>query len=150
MIHRLFEACSDSAAAPWGMLETLGEIISGRPDIFGAFTRHLLNYMGDESTQVQVMWALSKIAEKRPDLIRETPFFNLFHFLKHPKPEMRGLVVQLLGRIRAKEVSMQLMELSNDTETLIIWEDRKPVEHTVAELVQVALKQISEGEKDDK
>jgi hypothetical protein len=149
LIHRLFEVCSDSAAAPWGMLETLGEVISGRPDIFGAFTRHLLNYMGDESTQVQVVWALSKIAEKRPDLIRETPFFNLFHFLNHPNPEMRGLVVQLLGRIRAKEVSMQLMELSDDQETLIIWENRKPVEHTVSELVHVALKQISEGDKKD-
>lgn len=147
LIHRLFEACSDSAAAPWGMIETLGEVISGRPDIFGAFTRHLLNYMGDESTQVQVVWALSKIAAKRPDLIRETPFFNLFHFLQHPEPEMRGLVVQLLGRIRAKEVSLQLMELGSDQERLIIWEDRSPVEYTIAELVQVALQQIQEGDK---
>ncbi len=143
LIHRLFEACSDSAAAPWGMIETLGEVIAGRPDIFGAFTRHLLNYMGDESTQVQVVWALSKIAEKRPDLIRETPFFNLFHFLKHPNAAMRGHVVQLLGRIRANEVSMQLMELSNDQEELIIWEEGKAVTHTVSELVQIALQQIS-------
>jgi len=146
LLHRLFEACSDSAAAPWGMIETLGEVISGRPDVFGAFTRHLLNYMGDDSTQIQVVWALSKIAAKRPDLIRETPFFNLFHFLKHPNPEMRGLVVQLLGRIRAKEVSLQLMELSDDQEKLVIWENRKPVEYTIAELVTVALKQISEGD----
>ncbi len=143
LIHRLFEACSDSAAAPWGMIETLGEIIAGRPDIFGAFTRHLLNYMGDESTQVQVVWALSKIAEKRPDLIRETPFFNLFHFLEHSKAAMRGNVVQLLGRIRAKEASMQLMELSNDQEELFIWEEGKAVPYKVYELVQVALKQIS-------
>ncbi len=146
LIHRLFEVCSDSAAAPWGMIETLGEVIAGRPDVFGAFTRHLLNYMGDESTQVQVVWALSKIAAKRPDLIRETPFFNLFHFLSHPNPQMRGHVVQLLGRIRANEVSMQLMELSNDQEKLIIWEEKNPVEYTIAELVQVALKQISEGD----
>ncbi len=102
--------------------------------------------MGDESTQVQVVWALSKIAEKRPDLIRETPFFNLFHFLKHPKPEMRGIVVQMLGRIRAKEVSMQLMELSDDQEILVTWENGKAVEYTVSELVEVALKQISEGD----
>lgn len=146
LIHRLFEACSDSAAAPWGMIETLGEVIAGRPDIFGAFTRHLLNYMGDDSTRDQVLWALSRIAAKRPDLIRETPFFNLFHFLKHPKPETRGHVVQILGRIRAKEVSMQLMELSNDQETLVVWDEGKPVVHTVSELVQVALEQISSSE----
>ncbi|MCF8055391.1 MAG: PBS lyase [Desulfocapsa sp.] len=146
LLHRLFEACSDSAAAPWGMLETLGEVIAARPDIFGAFTRHLLNYMGDESTQVQVVWALSKIAETRPDLIRDTPFFNLFHFLKHPKPEMRGLVAQLLGRIRAKEVSMQLMALSDDQEELTIWIEGKAEKHTVSELVKVALRQISRTE----
>ncbi len=146
LIHRLFEACSDSAATPWGMVETLGEIIAARTDIFGAFTRHLLNYMGDASTQMQVVWALSKIAEKRPDLIRETPFFNLFHFLTHPDPAMRGLVVQLLGRIRATEVTMQLMELSDDHETLIIWNEGRPEEHTVSELVKVALGQIREGE----
>lgn len=149
LIHRLFEACSDSAAAPWGMIETLGEVISGRPDIFGAFARHLLNYMGDPSTQVQVVWALSKIAAKRPDLIRETPFFKLFHFLKHPKPEMRGHVVQLLGRIRATEVSMQLLELSDDQETLQIWEEGKAVSYSVAELVQTALQQISSAERSD-
>ena len=149
LLHRLFSAIGDSAATPWGMIETLGEVIAERPDIFGAFTRHLLNYMGDDSTQVQVVWALSRIAEKRPDLIRETPFFNLFHFLKHPKPEMRGLVVQLLGRIRAKEVSMQLLERSNDNETLIIWEAGKPTEYTVSELVQVALEQINAGDKEN-
>ena len=149
LLHRLFEACSDSAAAPWGMIETLGEVIAARPDIFGAFNRHLLNYMGDESTQVQVVWSLSKIAETRPDLIRETPFFNLFHFLKHPNPAMRGLVAQLLGRIRATEVVMQLKELSDDDEKLIIWEQGTAKEYTVSELVKTALAQISEGEKEN-
>lgn len=146
LIHRLFEATSDSAAAPWGMIETIGEVIGERPDIFGAFTRYLLNYMGAESTQEQVLQALSKIAEVRPDLIRETPFFNLFHFLKHPKPEMRGLVVQILGRIRATEVTMQLFELSSDNEKLTLWEAGKPKEYTVSELVQVALGQIKAGD----
>ncbi len=147
LVHRLFEACSDSAAAPWGMIETLGEILSGRPDIFGAFCRHLLNYMGDESTQIQVIWALSKLAEKRPDLIRDTPFLTLFHFLTHPKAELRGHVAQLLGRIRAKEASMQLMALSGDNEKLIIWNAGEAEEHTVSELVKEALRLISDGDK---
>ncbi len=148
LLHRLFEACSDSAAAPWGMIETLGEVIAARPDIFGAFNRHLLNYMGDASTQVQVVWALAKIAETRPDLIRETPFFNLFHFLKHPNPAMRGLVAQLLGRIRATEVTMQLMELSSDEAELEIWEKGVAEKYRVCDLVKTALAQISEGDKD--
>lgn len=143
LIHRLFEACSDSAAAPWGMIETIGEIIAGRPDIFGAFCRHLLNYMGDESTQVQVIWALSQIAEKRPDLIRDTPFLTLFHFLNHPNPQMRGLVAQLLGRIRAKEATMQLMALSGDDTQVEIWNNGKKEAHSISELVKEALTNLS-------
>ncbi len=103
--------------------------------------------MGDESTQVQVLWALSKLAGKRPDLIRDTPFLTLFHFLTHPKAEVRGLVAQLLGRIRANEATMQLMALSDDNEKLIIWNAGKAEEHTVSELVKEALTNISNGDK---
>ncbi|MBA3006063.1 MAG: HEAT repeat domain-containing protein [Proteobacteria bacterium] len=146
LIHRLFEACSDSAATPWGMVETLGEIISGRTDIFGAFTRHLLNYMGDSSTQIQVIWALNKIARVRPDLIRETPFFNLFHFMSHPNPAMRGQVARLLGRIKATEAAIQLMALTEDMAELSIWEDAKCVNYTVSALAREAVARINEGD----
>jgi hypothetical protein len=146
LLHRLFEACSDSAATPWGMVETLGEIIAARPDIFGAFTRHLLNYMGDASTQSQVVRALSKIAKTRPDLIRETPFYNLFHFLNHPDPLMRGQVARLLGRIRATEAALQLMALKDDMAELSIWEDEKWSTYTVSALAREAVTRIYEEE----
>jgi len=146
LLHRLFEACSDSAATPWGMVETLGEVIAGRPDIFGAFTRHLLNYMGEPSTQNQVVWALSKIARVRPDLIRATPFYNLFHFLNHPDPVMRGQVARLLGRIRATEAALQLMALSDDMAELSIWEDTEMKTYTVSALAREAVARIHEGE----
>lgn len=146
LLHRLFEACSDSAATPWGMVETLGEVIAGRPDIFGAFTRHLLNYMGDSSTQLQVIWALSKIAQRRPDLIRETTFFNLFHFLNHPDPAMRGQVARLMGRIRATEVALQLMALNDDLGELSIWEDAKYNHYTVSALAREAVARIHGGD----
>lgn len=142
LLHRLFEACSDSAAANWGMVETLGAVIAERPDIFGAFAKHLLNYLGDDSTQMQVVWALGEIAKSRPDLIRETPFFNLFHFLQHPKPEVRGHIARLLGRIKAKEAAIQLMGLNGDAAQLTVWEDGKPVATTVAEQAAQAIQAI--------
>jgi len=142
LLHRMFEACSDSAAANWGMVETIGSIIAERPDIFGAFTRHLLNYLGDDSTQVQVIWALSEIAATRPDLIRDTPFFNLFHFLKHPRAEVRGQIARLFGNIKATEVSLQLMGLNNDMEPLMIWQDGQWLETNVAQEAAKAVKAI--------
>lgn len=104
LLHRLFEACSDSAAAPWGMIESLGFVIAARPDIFGAFTKHLFNYVHDDSTLEQTLWALGYIAMRRPDLLREAPFYSLLPFLGHPLGAVRGMMVRLLGAISATEV----------------------------------------------
>ena len=145
LVHRLFEACSDSAATPWGMVETVGSIISLRADIFGAFTRHLLNYLGDPSTQNQTLWALGEIAATRPDLIRDTPFYNLFHFLQHPKAQIRGQVARLMGRIKATEATMQLMELGGDTGEFWYCANGQLVSSTVAEAARTAL-QVIQGE----
>jgi hypothetical protein len=145
LLHRMFEACSDSAATPWGMVETIGYVISLRTDIFGAFTRHLLNYLGDPSTQNQTLWALTEIAGTRPDLIRDTPFYNLFHFLQHPEAQVRGQVARLLGRIKATEVTIQLMELSADQREFWYYTDGKLVSSTVAEAASTAL-QVIQGE----
>jgi hypothetical protein len=145
LLHRLFEACSDSAATPWGMVETIGYVISLRTDIFGAFTRHLLNYISEPSTQNQTLWALAEIADKRPDLIRDTPFYNLFHFLQHPKPQVRGQVARLMGRIKAKEATLQLMQLGTDNEEFWYCTDGKLVSSTVAEAARSAL-QVIQGE----
>jgi len=145
LLHRLFEACNDSAATHWGMVETLGSVIAGRPDIFGAFTRYLLNFMGQDTTRVQVIWALGEIAETRPDLIRDTPFFNLFHFLQHPDAAVRGHVARLLGRINAAEATMQIMAVSGDDRELEVWDKGRMVRTTVAAEAQKALAAIQEG-----
>lgn len=149
LLHRMFEACSDSAATPWGMVETIGYVIALRTDIFGAFTRHLLNYIGDSSTQNQTLWALAEIADKRPDLIRDTPFYNLFHFLQHPEAQVRGQVARLMGRIKATEVAIQLMELGTDQEEFWYCKDGILVSSTVAEAASAALQVIQGENKND-
>jgi len=147
LVHRLFEACSDSAATPWGMIETIGSVIAARPDIFGAFTRHLLGFVSADSTRVQVIWSLAEIAETRPDLVRETPFFSMFHFLNHPDADVRGQLARLLGRITATEASIQLMGLSQDNAELTIWEQGLPLKTTVAEQAAKAINKIQESKE---
>ena len=149
LLHRMYEACSDSAATPWGMLEAIGYIISMRPDIFGAFTRYLLNHVGDTSTQNQALWALAEIAAVRPDLIRDTPFYNLFHFLNHPEAQIRGQVVRLFGRIRANEVSMQLMQLGTDDEVFEFCSEGGMVSQTIAKAAGEALQLIQKGVRNE-
>lgn len=134
LLHRLFEACADSAATSWGMVEAIGAIIAARPDIYGAFTRHLFNYMGDPGTREAVLWGLGEIAAVRPKLVRQTPFYSLFPVLGHSDPVLRGLTLRLLGRIGAREAGLQMLSLQHDASPITIYEQGRPVDTTVAEL----------------
>ena len=146
LLHRLFEAASDSASTSWGMVETIGAIVAARPDIYGAFTRHLLNFMGDRSTQAAVIWALGEIATTRPDLVRKTPFYATFHFLGHDDPRIRGLTARLLGHIRASEAAIQLMGLGGDDAEFTWYDQGRPARATVSAMVREALARIQDRE----
>jgi len=150
LLHRLFEACSDSAASSWGMVEAIGAIIAARPDIYGAFTRHLFNFMGDPATREAVLWGLGEIAATRPDLIRKTPFYSLFPVLNHENPVLRGLTLRLLGRIRAKEAGFQMLGLQHDATPITIYEQGVPLATTVADLSGQATRTIHEEDPDGK
>ncbi|MDG4474767.1 DVU0298 family protein [Thiovibrio frasassiensis] len=142
LLHRLFEACSDSAAAHWGLVESIGSIIAARADIYGAFARHLLMHRGVPTTRVQVLWALGTLAEKRPDIVRATPFYSLFPFVNHPEAITRGHAVRLFGRITATEVKSEIEKLTGDEAELTIYEQGQPIRITVAELAKEALARL--------
>ena len=145
MLHLLFEACADSASSNWGAVESIGSIIAERPDIYGSFTRHLLAYIGDPSTRVQVLWALGSIAEKRPDLIRQTSFYQLIGLLDSPVIAVKGHMLRLLGRLEAKEVAARIRMLQDNTEQLTIYENGLPVRTDIGTLAREALQRIEEA-----
>lgn len=139
LLHRMYEACTDSAASHWGLLESIGSIIAARSDLFGAFTRHLLMFRNTDSSRDQVLWALGAIAAKRPDLVRSTPFYSLFPMVNHPSPLTRGLAVRLFGMINAQEVESSITELIDDSADLIFYDEGKPVSATVGALARKAI-----------
>ena len=147
LLHRLFEACTDSAATSWGMVETIGSIIAARPDIYGAFTRHLFNFMGDPGTREAVLWGLGEIAASKPQLVRQTPFYSLFPVLGHSDPVLRGLTLRLLGRIMAREAGLQMLPLQHDSSPVTIYEQGQPVRTTVAELYAEATRIMHKEER---
>jgi len=147
LLHRLYEACSDSAATHWGLLESIGSIIAARPDIYGGFARHLLMYRGVSSSRVQVLWALGTIAEKRPDLVRATPFYSLFPFVDHEDSNTRGHAIRLFGRILATEVENEISKRLTDEATVTIYEKGKAVMTTVADLAREALMNLQKNKR---
>lgn len=143
LLHRLFEASSDSAASHWGLVETMGAIIAARPDIYGGFTRHLLRYVNHVSTRSQVLWALGSIAASKPELIRETPYYQMANLLKDPDPLVRALTIRVLDRITAAEFHSQLANLVDDQQPVTIYEAGRPQQTTVGDLAATALNNVS-------
>ncbi|MFC1837798.1 DVU0298 family protein [Thermodesulfobacteriota bacterium] len=142
LLHQLFEACSDSASANWGSVESIGFIIAERPDIYGSFTRHLLAYIGDSSTRVQVLWALGAIAEKRPELIRNTSFYQLIGLLDSQEAGVKGHMLKILGHLKAKEVESKIRMLGEDETPVTIYEKGLPVHTDIGTLAKEALQMI--------
>ena len=149
LLHRMFEACSDSAATHWGMIETIGYVISLRPDIFGAFTRYLFNYLGEESSRDATLWALAEIAVDRPDLVRDLPFYRLLPLLQHPSAETRGHTARLMGLIKATEASVQMLQLAGDNETFTYCVKGRMISSTVGEMAAMALGAIRGGDENE-
>jgi len=148
LLHRLFEACADSASANWGAVETIGSVIAGRPDIFGSFTRHLFNFLSDEVMRIHVMWAFGTIAEQSPEVIRKLPVYHLFGFLASPDPVLRGCTLRLLGRIRAQEVVSHIEDMVADQSAVVIYEQGRPVATTIGRLAQEAVALIRASGKE--
>ncbi len=142
LLHRLFEAVADSAAASWGLIEAIGSIISARPDIYGAFGRHLLPYLGHESTRNEVLWGLGSLARSRADLIRAMPYYQIFNFLASTNPITRGLCLRLIGNMRATEVSDRVKSLVDDESEIVIHEKGLPLKTTVAAMARGAIAAI--------
>ena len=142
LLHRLFEACTDSAAAHWGLLETVGAIIAARPDIFGGFAKHLLMFRTSTDSHIQVLWGLGSIAAKRPELIKNMQYYSLFKFIEHPNVTVKGHAIRLFGALGAQEVRSQIEPYLNDHSPLIVYEQGLPQPTSLALLARAALAAI--------
>lgn len=147
LLHRMYESCSDSASTHWGLLEAIGAIIAARPDVYGGFARHLLMFRNADSSKLQVLWAMGTIAEKRPDIVRNTPFYSLFHFINDDDPTLRGHAARLFGRINAAEVISEIERLTNDTAELTVYEEGLPHKTTVGDLAKEALSNMNKSKE---
>jgi hypothetical protein len=139
MLHRMYEACSDSASTHWGLIETIGSVIAARPDIYGAFTRHILMYRGVPSSRVHALWALGTIAETSPAVVSSTPVYSVVEYISHPDSFTRGHAIRLFGRLNATEVKSEIEQQADDPAEVTVYEKGLPVHTTVGTLAKEAL-----------
>ncbi len=138
LLQRLFTAISDTAASSWGSLDAIGEIISNRPEQFAGYMPQLYPFARDRALLAEVLRALGKIGEKRPDLIRK----NAFHFiplLQDPDSEIRGYAAILLGNLGVHEAREDLTRLKDDSMGMEIYRQGRLEKQTIGHLASEAL-----------
>ncbi len=114
LVRSLLSSSSDSAQFTLGTLESVGEIIRQVPNPYGSFVRHLLGYIAEPTRQASVLWAIGRIGEKHPHLVKSQSFFAIFDLLESLDPSVRGHAVWALGNLRASEAFSRLSRLSDD------------------------------------
>ncbi|MEA3385411.1 MAG: HEAT repeat domain-containing protein [Thermodesulfobacteriota bacterium] len=142
LVRRLLLASGDSAATNWGSIETLGEIIRAQPKIYGSFLPHILGFINDPPSCPAVLWAIGRIGELHPRVVRSSEFFALFALLKNPEPKIRGLAVWVFGCMKAKEALKAIQGMMDDTGEFRFFDGQSIIYKTVGELASEAVERI--------
>jgi hypothetical protein len=142
LLYRLLYSSADSAASAWGALEAAGAIISNSPDLFGEFSKPLLQFLGNKTLSKEASWAIGKIASKKPDLVKYA-FSLLCLSLKNEDPTLRGYAAWALGELGNQEAKQELKKVKTDNQHLFIYQQGQLKEKTVAQLAIEAIKKLN-------
>ncbi len=143
LVRRLVYAVNDSAAASWGAVETICEIIRNNPRIFAPFLTQALSYLSDENSRKAVLWGIGRINEKEPDLIKNAPYYSIYNLIKSDDPEVRGLTLFALGKLSLRISFDDMKKLQKDIETFEFFDGKELIKISVSEM----LKKIFEEKK---
>ncbi len=149
LVRRLLLATGDSAATNWGSVETIGEIIRNQPIIYGSFLQNLIEFLEDPPSRPSVLWAIGRVGELYPKLVRSKAFFSLFSMLNDSSAKVRGHAAWAFGRIRAREALRLLKEMVDDPEKLSLFNGKKIVHTSVGKLARDAIKRIKDQTAND-
>ena len=151
LLRRLLYASADSAASAWGALETVGEIIRCLPQRFGLYIRNLQAFLKYPEFRAAALFALWRIADQHPELVRRERPFLLADFLGDRDPLVRGLALKTVYRAGLKGLASSLRDLLSDDAEFEIYH---PEEDTfkrfrVGELAARILKEWEHGRETD-
>ena len=138
LMQGLFSSVSDTAASSWGSVDAIGEIIGSLPDRFSGFIPQLVQLSRDPSLLPEVLRAMGKIGETRPDLLRRFshPMIPLLH---DPHPEVRGYAALLLGHFKAHEAKENFIKLQQDVNEMEIYREGQLQKTTIGQIAAESL-----------
>ena len=141
LLQRLFTAVADTAASSWGCLDAIGEIIGNSPEQFAGYAPQLYQFASDRELLPEVLRALGRIGESKPELIRNKAFYFI-PLLSDANAEIRGYAAILLGNLRAHEAREDLERLIEDSERIEVYIHGSVKSQSIGQLASNALEKL--------
>jgi hypothetical protein len=141
-LQGLLTAITDTAASSWGYIGAIGEIIRYNPTQFAGYLPELYRLMRDRALLPEALFALGRIAEKKPDTLRSKAFYFI-PLLQETEPKILAYTVILLGNLKAEESLGDLMKLFDNNESIDLYKDGDLIGITIGELASVAVERIN-------
>jgi hypothetical protein len=141
LVQGLFTSVSDTAASSWGSVDAIGEIIGSLPDRFSGFIPQLVQLSREPSLLPEVLRAMGKIGETRPDLLRRFSH-PMVPLLRDADPEVRGYAAILLGHLKAFEAKEDLIKLQQDTNEMEIYRAGELQKTTIEQIAAQSLARL--------
>jgi hypothetical protein len=131
----------ESGSNAWSAAEIIGEIIRNNPDPFEDIVPVLMSFHEEDFLRPGVLFAISRIAKVRPDLV--APFSSiLLAYLESPRPEERGLALFAIGNIGKKEHLSEIERLLDDNKAFSYYDGESLVERHLMDVAAVTIKTI--------
>lgn len=147
IIRRLMWNLNDeSGGIGWGSPEALGEILARHEglareygSILVSYARQDGNFQEDERMQRGVLWGLGRLAQERPEWLREA-IPHLGFYLHSADPAVRAHAARLAGMWDPEAFADELKGLISDEAQVQVWIDKSLKSCRVKDLAQAALK----------
>ncbi len=142
LLKNLFISVADTAASSWGAIDTVGHIISNSTKLYASYTPQLYKFIPDRELLPEVLRALGNITAAEPEPFKKIRF-SLLPYLKDKDTEILAYTIIIMGNLKAKEATADLMLLSNDRTYIEIYNKGFFDKKTIGELALAAIKVIS-------
>jgi hypothetical protein len=149
----------ESGGIGWGAPEAMGEIMAENETLAREYHRILVSYIDENGNLLEndelergVMWGIDRLAQKRPELLREWTGPVLAQ-LNSPDPVKRGLALRTLlflaaqpppqGRLELDRLTPLLVPLLEDQSEIRIFQDGSFAEHKIGQLASELLDRLT-------